>query len=372
MSLDDIKDVSFSGFEVDEVCDELLALYSKITGRTLAQADPVRLFLLTIAAVIVQQNCAIDQAAKMNLLKYASGDYLDQLGALTDTPRIPAARATTTLTFTLSAVQPSTVTVPAGTRVTTSDKSVFFATSEDLLITPGELTGTVKATCTETGLAGNGLFAGVLTTLVDPVAFVDSVTNTVTGGGADVEDDESYRERIHEAPERFSTAGPTGAYEYWAKTAAADIVDVYVDSPTPGTVKIVPLLTGGAIPEKETLDAVKETVSAEKRRPLTDNVVVEAPTQVSYGIDVTYNVDLGNQSQAVALQAAVKAAVEDYKSWQNSALGRDIDPSRLVAFMANAGATKVQVTSPQQTTVDADKVAHCTSLNVTFGGVSSD
>lgn len=371
-TLNDLQDVDFDSYDVQEVKDGLVSAYERVSGRTLAQGDPIRLFLLTIAAVVVQQNYTIDRATKMNLLKYAEGDYLDQLGALTDTDRTPAAQASTTLIFTLSAKREDVVTVPAGTRVTTQDKQLFFATVDDLLIPAGSLTGAVKAYCTVSGAQGNGLSAGALSVLVDPVPYVATVSSTLTGGGADRESDSSYRERIHTAPERFSDAGPSGAYEYWSKTASADIADVYVSSPEPGTVQIVPLLTGGEIPGQEILDAVDKVCSADKVRPLTDKVVVKAPTAVSYSIDVTYMVDGANKAGASAIQTAVTAAVQDYIAWQKARLGRDIDPSKLYQLTVDAGAARVQVTAPVLTTVSPDQVATAGTVNVKFGGVSDE
>lgn len=369
-TLNDLPDVDFDSYDVQEVKDGLVSAYERVSGRTLAQGDPIRLFLLTIAAVVVQQNYTIDRAAKMNLLKYAEGDYLDQLGALTDTDRTPAAQASTTLTFTLSAQREDVVTVPAGTRVTTQDKQLFFATVDDLMIPAGSLTGTVKAYCTVSGAQGNGLSAGALSVLVDPVPYVATVSSTLTGGGADRESDSSYRERIHTAPERFSDAGPSGAYEYWSKTASADIADVYVSSPEPGTVQIVPLLTGGEIPGQEILDAVDKVCSADKVRPLTDKVVVKAPTAVSYSIDVTYMAASADKASASAIQTAVTAAVQDYIAWQKARLGRDIDPSKLYQLMVDAGAARVQATAPVLTAVSPDQVATAGTINVKFGGVS--
>jgi phage-related baseplate assembly protein len=371
-TLSELPDVDFDSYNVQTVQDGLVKAYQDVSGRALAAGDPIRLFLLTIAAVVVHQNYTIDRAAKQNLLKYATGDYLDQLGALTDTSRTPAAKATTTLTFTLSAAQVSTVTIPAGTRVTTQDKQVFFATADDLYIKAGDTTGTVKAACTVAGAAGNGLTAGALTVLVDPVPYMASVTNTETGGGADVESDDSYRSRIHEAPEKFSTAGPSGAYEYWAKTASADIIDVEVSSPEAGTVQIVPLLTGGEIPGQEVLDAVSSVCNADKVRPLTDKVVVKAPTAVSYDVTVSYSIAVADKANSLAIQSAVGTAVDSYITWQKSKLGRDIDPSKLYQMMVDAGASRVQVTSPTLTTVESGHVATCGTKTVTFAGVSSE
>lgn len=118
-----------------------------------------------------------------------------------------------------------------------------------------------------------------MTKLVDPLPYVDSVQNaTVTAGGADKESDESYRERIHEAPESFSDAGSYGAYTFFAKSANPDIADVFITSPSPGEVKIVPLMTGGEIPEEEVLKDVLEACNDKTVRPLTDQVSVQAPT----------------------------------------------------------------------------------------------
>ena len=324
---------------------------------------------MTIAAVLVHQNRKIDWTGKQNLLKYATGDYLDNLGVLTDTDRVAASAATTTLQFTLSAVQAVNIIIPAGTRVTTDAQKLYFVTTDLLTIPAGSLTGTVKAKCTSTGTAGNDIAAGSLTTIVDPVPYVASVTNTVvTGSGADIETDDSYRERIHIAPEKFSCAGPDGAYEYWAKTANADISDVYVYSNEDAVVRIVPLMTGGAIPGQEVLDAVAAVCSADKVRPLTDKVVVEAPTKISYDVNVTYNINAASKANAGSLQTAVTAAVNNYIAWQKEALGRDIDPSKLVNLMVDAGAEKVVVAAPTLTEVDPTAVAIANTVSINFGG----
>lgn len=75
--------------------------------------------------------------------------------------------------------------------------------------------------------------------LVDGVNYVATVANTTeSGGGADVEDDDSLRERIRMAPLAFSTAGPAGAYEYFAMSADPSVGDVYVVRLSPGVVGI--------------------------------------------------------------------------------------------------------------------------------------
>lgn len=110
----------------------------------------------------------------------------------------------------------------------------------------GETAGTVKATCSESGTTGNGFLPGQINVPMDPLPFVQAVTNlTVSSGGAAAETDEAFKERIRHAPESYSTAGPQGAYEFWAKSTSSAIKDVHAYSPAPGRVTVVPLLAEG-------------------------------------------------------------------------------------------------------------------------------
>lgn len=373
MELSNLNPISFAETDAETVKTGIIKKYEEASGRTLSQGDPIRLFLLTIADVIIHQRELINFTGKMNLLAYAEGDYLDHLGALLDVGRIQSQPASVTLKFTLSTTENEAMVIPKGTRVTGGNEKIYFAVDEDTTIPSGEKEGTVKATCTENGTKGNGFAVGTLKKLVDPLPFVSEVSNTtVSAGGGDTEADDSYRERIHEAPESFSDAGSYGAYKYWAKTANAYISDVYVSSPSAGEVLIVPLLSGGKVPEQEVLDKVLEVCSAEKVRPLTDHVTVSAPTTVSYDVSASYTISSDNKAHASDIQAAVKQAVDDYILWQKEKLGRDIDPSKLYALMVKAGAEKVTVTSPTLTAVDAGKIAVAGTESITFGGVSSE
>lgn len=373
MKLSDLPGVNFADYDEENVKNTVIDTYQKIAGRTLADGDPVRLFLLTIASVIIEQRWLIDQAAKMNMLAYAKGDYLDHLGILLDTTRIPAAAAETELQYTLSAVQADAVVIPAGTRVTAPGSSIYFSTETDLVIPAGDTQGSVTAQCTVTGINGNGVAIGSLKEQVDPLPYVDSVRNTnISSGGADQEDDDTYRERIKEAPERFSNAGSKGAYEYWAKSAYADISSVGVFSPEAGTVQIIPLLKNGEIPGDNVRQRVADVCNSETVRPLTDKVIVIAPTQIRYDIQATYQISSENSALADTIKTRVESAVRNYILWQRSALGRDIDPSKLYQFMVDAGATKVQVTKPELTVLKPTELAVVRTNTITLEGVSDD
>lgn len=372
MELKNLPDLTFAEADPDVVDSNIVTTVEALLGRTLARADPLRLFLRGVEAIIIQQRILIDEAAKQNLLAYATGDNLDHIGVLVGTDRLQASSATTTLKFTLSTVRESATIIPAGTRATAGD-GVLFALNEAVIIAIGEKTATGKATCTQSGTTGNGYAIGELSQLADPVPFVASVTNTTsTEGGADEEDDDTYRERIHEAPEKFSTAGPYGAYEYYAKQASALICSVSVESPTPGEVVIRPLLEGGVIPGQEILDAVDAQVNDRKIRPLTDKVTVKAPEQVEYDVKLSYWINRDDATEAVAIQTAAEQAVEDFVLWQKSKLGRDINQTELYYRLRAAGVKRAEITSPVSQAITSSQVAIAKNISVTFKGLEDD
>ena len=364
-----LPEISFCETDAAKVEQAVITQYEAVSGTKLYPGDPVRLFLEAVAYLIVQQRILIDYAAKQNLLAYSGGDYLDHLGALTDTPRLTASAALATMRFSLSEALAFVVAIPAGTRVT-PDGTLYFATSEAAEIPIGELSVDVSVACLETGAKGNGFVGGQVNRLVDPVAWVATVVNvTKSTGGADVEGDDAYRERIRTAWEKFSSAGPSGAYLHWASSAHQDIVDVSVRSPNPGDVEVRPLLAGGVIPGQDILDLVAAAVDDKKRRPLTDVVTVLAPEAVSYDVALTYYVSNADAALAARIQQAVSDAVAAYVSWQRSALGRDLNPSELVRRVQDAGAKRVAVASPAHQALESWQAAQEGTVAVTYGGL---
>lgn len=353
-----------------DIESSIITTYEAISGRSLSQSDPVRIFLLSIASIIVQQRSIIDFSAKQNLLSYARGDYIDYVVETLGVERLKPTPAQTTIEFVLSAAQAGVFTIPEGTEITNGQ--IIFSTNEQLEIPQGQTVGQVTAQCTEDGELGNGLLPGQIKTVVEPIAFVSSAKNiTTTQGGADEESDESLVERARLAPASFSVAGPIDAYKYWALTASQSIIDIAVSSPSPGVVDVRPLLIDGEIPGTEILDDVLAVLSADDIRPLTDSVQVNAPTPVTYSVDVEYWIKRSDSSQSVSIQSAVTAAVNDYILWQKTQIGRDITPDELNSRIIQAGAKRVVINSPSFTVLNDTEVAQDTSLILTYQGLEN-
>lgn len=365
-----MPDVNFIETDPEKIKSDIINRYETATGRTLSAGDPVRLFLLTIASEIIQLRQVFNHGAQQNLLTYAQGQYLDALGVFLDTARQPADKAVTTIQFTLTQALSSAFFIPAGFQV--SAGNVIFETTELVTIAPGDQLGTAQAECTQAGPIGNGYLSGQISTIVAPLAFLASAVNTTESiGGSDIESDASYAERLRLKPNSFSVAGPEKAYIFHAFSASPSIIDVAIDSPTPGVVNVYTLLTGGALPSTAFLQEVEDYLSGEEIRPLTDEVHAKAPTASSYSVNVDYYVLQSDAVRLSAIQTAVQAAVNDYVSWQQAKIGRDINPDELIKRVRDAGAGRIlhSTLTPAFKTLTKSQVAQCSSVTVTFKGL---
>lgn len=366
-------DISFTDPDASAILSEMIAGYEKETGRTLYPADPVRVLLDYIAAVISQERAIINDSAKMNVPRFARGDYLDSLAEIfRGVSRLEAVAAECELKFTISAAREVGTVIPAGTRAT-ADGSVNFATVSDIVIPAGETSAAVRAVCDVPGTVGNGFLAGQIKNCVDIFPYFSAVVNTTdSGGGSDRENDSGLYERMRESVEGYSTAGPAGAYIYHAKSASALVEDVSATSPSAGNVDIRVLLKNGVFPDESTLNIVSAALNDEKIRPLTDNVTVSAPTAKTFNVALTYYVLSGGSLSLSEAADAVSGAVADYIAWQTAKIGRDIDPSKLIQLVMNAGVKRVVVTAPVYTAVGATEAAKLGTKTISAGGYEDE
>lgn len=361
----------FVDIDPSTIVPQMVEDFESFLGVVLKAGDQRREFLQGFGYVLTTALQTVETTGSQNLLEYAYGTYLDKLGALVGVTRLPADYADCQVQFTLSGAQPQDVQIPKGTRVT-PDGTLFFATTELLTITSGQTSGIVLCQATEPGAVYNGYLPGQINMLVDGVNYVATVANTTeSGGGADVEDDASLRERIRMAPLAFSTAGPAGAYEYFAMSADPSVGDVYVTRLSPGVVGIYVVKTGGVIPQEDdpVIAAVLAACDDKTRRPLTDSVQVLPAVASNTTISAEYWIAEADQAKASSIQTAVTQAVADYTAWQTEQIGRAINPDELRKRMLNAGADRINLTSPVYTELEPSQVAQITSTSVTYQGV---
>lgn len=373
-------DYQFIETNANSIIAELTSKYEELTGTTVHPSSPVKLFLSWCAAAILQIYQNINYVANQNLPSRAEGENLDALAELFFMKKRPdPTPAYVTIEFTISDEQSSIVTVPAGTRVTNSAGDPVFETVDEGVIAIGETTVSVQAVCQTPGTVGNGYDAGQLTECIDVFPFYASCTNTETSdGGSDSPDDDTFYNLLVASTDAMSSAGPAGAYRYFAKSVSTDIIDVVVNSPGSGRVAIYALMSDGTKASSAVKSLINAACNNDDVRPLTDEVLVRDPDEISYNIELTYYMSTESGKSSAEITADVNAAIEEYKLWQAGRLGRDINPSKLIQMIVEAGAKRVVVTSPSYVHLSdgsdgsAPDLAKVNTVSVTNGGYEDE
>ena len=92
---------------------------------------------------------------------------------------------------------------------------------------------------------------------------------------------------------------------------------------------------------------------------------------MGYKIALTYYIAGSDRNNVAGIQQAVADAVANYRAWQRK-LGRDINPTELIAAVRGAGAKRVRLTAPADTVVSAAAIARCDGESVAYGGLEDD
>jgi phage-related baseplate assembly protein len=361
--------ITFDGILNDMIAD-YEARYKELTGEelTLYPADSRRIMLNTVAGKLYQLAVIMDERHRLNFLQYMYGDFLRNWCSnfgFTDTGVESAA---TVLRFSLAEVCDFNVVVPAGTRATSGD-GVYFVVDEDCVIAAGDLYADTSATCSVSGVAGNGYAVGQVNTIVDPVNLVVSVENvSLSDGGHDEYTDQELRELVYNCQNKFTTAGSEDSYCEFAKQYSSNIVDAKAVSNLNAEVFIYILLQNGRVPDEAYCDKVCEYIKGLKVSPDTDKVSVVAPGTVGYDIEAVYYIAEDNREIADGIKEAVAGAVDEFADYVQCSIGRAVNPNLLVAYANAAGASRIEIVSPVYTAVGDLEVAVCGDIKLSFGG----
>lgn len=229
-----MPDINFLEIDAKKVRDNVLQELENGVNEPLYPGDERRIFGEALAQAVVAVYNTVNDACRQKMLRYARGATLDALGENRDVLRRTPTFATTTLRFGVSEPMASNIIIPAGLRVT-GDFVHYFLTDSTAVLIAGALTAEVTATAEYGGVEYNDIAPGSINKIVDvsEVPLIDYVTNIgAPEGGGNEEGDEPYRERIREAENRLSTAGPAKAYKYWALSANPLVTDAVVASET--------------------------------------------------------------------------------------------------------------------------------------------
>lgn len=191
---------------------------------------------------------------------------------------------------------------------------------------------------------------------------------TIPPTAAVMETDTDYRQRLALKPESWSTAGPRDAFKFHAISADGQIKDASVTSPQGGTTQIYVLTrTGTGIPDATLLATVSGAVNGETVRPLSEEVLVSAPTIVNYSLDIALTLFAGPSTEVV--RQAVETALQQFAAASHR-LGNDIIRSAIDAAAHVAGVKKVVINSPAADVICTPAQApYCNGITVTVSAI---
>lgn len=355
----------------DTITKEWVELYEKKSNKVLQPAQIERLMIDVGAYRETVLRMKIQETAKQNLLSYAPLDILEHIGEPLGVSKLLANCSVTVLKFSVDEPLDFDFEIAAGTEVETKDGLFIFQTIEKVVLKTGETFVTAEARCETPGIAGNNYILGSINNLISPLSYVSTVENiTISSGGADDEEAESLRERIRQAPEKFSNAGSRGAYRYHTLSAHQSIIDVAITSPSPGIVNIY-LLTKDGIPSDEIVEIVQNYLSDDKIRPLTDWVKVYYSEKVEFSVEA--KIFLFKDADATSVMKTIEAKMREYKVSLSEKLGKDVVQTQIIALLNSVyGVFKVDLKAPINIDILEYQWADMTDYNITIEGYANE
>lgn len=274
----------------------------------------------------------INAAVSATLLPTANGSDLDNVVAIYGITRLEGVKPKAGIEFSLSLVSNKDTIIPKG--VILGDSSANIATlCEDVIIKANELKATGIIELGEHTKTSDIKCEYIQT----PIPFVLKAKQIDSfSGGATPEDDESLRKRAILSLHRFSTAGATKAYEYHALSANAKVKEVSVLNGGPGVVEIYLKSTDEG---QDAINDVKNTLSSENTRPLTDTINVQNATKKS--VEIKASVELTDLITQENIDKSIKSALnKDFK------IGEDLNISFIYKCLHQNGVYRANLIEP--------------------------
>ncbi len=179
-----------------------------------------------------------------------------------------------------------------------------------------------------------------------------------------MEEDDAYLERIQDAYEGLSVAGPRGAYIFHARSADGRVLDAQAFSPAPCEI-VVPILSvdGTGAASEDLLDVVRAALNDEEVRPLGDRVTVQSSVIVEFSVQAVLHMTSYGPGNDLALEQAINN-VADFVA-RRRRQGWSVWPSKLDALMHVEGVERVEIISPAADIVlDETQAASCIDIDI--------
>lgn len=350
------------------------------------ESDDFKMMLEAFAYRELAIRSEFNELAKAFFVSLAKDEDLDNIGAFYDCERLDGTKPYDEYDFEISEPLAQDIVVPVNLVLTDETSTYEAKLLEDVVITAGETkaTGTVEL---QLEISSSEIKTEIITT---PLPFV--VTATAQGtfqNGSEVENDESFRFRILLSMADKSTAGSEETYLSFTYKSDERIEDVAVSRGLLSFEEYIPLLINKnenevrAVLNKIFADMgivkvyyysskadelmqnrIEAQLNAKEVRPLTDTVVVEKATEVSFSVNAELKILPGQETATVFSNAKenLNAGLNSLKK-----IGTDITLSEINDFLRVPGVKEVVINFPTGNLEIADnQIGICSETTITY------
>lgn len=184
-----------------------------------------------------------------------------------------------------------------------------------------------------------------------------------------MESDSDFRKRTQQAFEGLSVAGPTAAYEFFARSADGKVADAKAFSPSPACVTVTILSRDGdGTADQVLLDKVAAALNDEDTRPVADRLTVQSASIVSYNVVATLYCYPGPETAPI--EQAANARLQAYINAQHR-IGRGVYLSAIDAALSVEGVEHVVIDEPKADLVlNKTQASWCAAPQITLAAMN--
>lgn len=315
MAIDDVSFYNILGEEVSRniLVQQMVDYYflklqvgeTKVTDFN--EGSEIRNLLESVAVDHYTLMDEVNEVGKIGFVDTAYGEWLDKHGS---NPMIQLARnvgdyATGLVTFSIPEALTTETVIPEGTILVDEDTGLEFITDREAVISVGDTSDTVGATCMTVGVDGN-VESGKITLITDDFYSTNSISVTNSEaftGGVDYEEDDVYRERLLSYIQK-DDFGSRGYYTELGNNVDG-VHDVLLVSNADYTAKV--LVNGKEKPTPSTVLLDVLAVYSD-----TDNIVINHNFTVDKPTYVTKNFTINAEMYATVDDDLLKSILTDY------------------------------------------------------------
>lgn len=301
------------------------------------ESDEFKMILEAFAYRELHLRAEFNNLASAFFLSTSTANDLDNYAVFYGVERLAGSKPYVNYDFSLAEPLTQDIVIPANLTLTDENSIYEAKLLSALTIFAGEIksTGVVEL---QIEISSSDVKTEIITT---PLPFVLSAAATdIFSNGSNVESDEEFRARILLSLADKSTAGSEETYKSFTFRADERIEDVAIVSEAAGTVNVYYY---SSLADDLMSTRIIDMLNKKEVRPLTDNVVVNKATEISFHVVAELKI-LPNQETATVYSNAAASLIDGLKSLKQ--IGTDITLSEINQFLKVDGVKEVVITSP--------------------------